>query len=342
MRPCSQQAADAAVAARDHGRATVQTQRLSSSDFSPPRPSSSAPNDCGRRLARAGPPGGRGRRAPRRCSPAAARDRQAIDKLKERQKAEHDAEWARKSQNTLDELALAVHRRGGALPHEYRSRDQPCRPAAGDDGAGARAGADAGDADQPTSFSTALAERDRPRTRPRDPRRRAATAATASATSTSSSLPAGTPYAAEITAAATANGIDPALLAGLVKQESGFNPNAGSGAGARGLTQLMPGTAAGLGVSNVLDPVQSLNGGAKYLKQQLDAFGGDVTKALAAYNAGPGAVQRFGGVPPYAETQNYVRIVQANAAAYRAGTTRLRPPPPPAPPARSPPRSRGP
>ena len=145
--------------------------------------------------------------------------------------------------------------------------------------------------------------------------------ATASATSTSSSLPAGTPYAAEITSAATANGIDPALLAGLVKQESGFNPNAGSGAGARGLTQLMPGTASGLGVSNVLDPVQSLNGGAKYLKQQLDAFGGDVTKALAAYNAGPGAVQRFGGVPPYSETQNYVRIVQANAAAYRAGTT---------------------
>ena len=148
-----------------------------------------------------------------------------------------------------------------------------------------------------------------------------ASTAPASATSTSSSLPAGTPYAAEITAAATANGVDPALLAGLVKQESSFNPNAGSGAGARGLTQLMPSTAAGLGVSNVLDPVQSLNGGAKYLKQQLDTFGGDVTKALAAYNAGPGAVQRFGGVPPYAETQNYVRIVQANAAAYRGGTS---------------------
>ena len=148
-----------------------------------------------------------------------------------------------------------------------------------------------------------------------------AATAPASATSTSSSLPAGTPYAAEITAAAQANGLDPALLAGLIKQESGFNPNAGSGAGARGLTQLMPGTAAGLGVSNVLDPVQSINGGAKYLKQQLDAFGGDTAKALAAYNAGPGAVQRFGGIPPYSETQNYVRIVQANAAAYRAGTT---------------------
>jgi soluble lytic murein transglycosylase-like protein len=136
-----------------------------------------------------------------------------------------------------------------------------------------------------------------------------------------SNLPAGTPYAAEITAAAQANGLDPALLAGLIKQESGFNPNAGSGAGARGLTQLMPGTARGLGVTNVLDPTQSINGGAKYLKQQLDAFGGDTVKALAAYNAGPGAVQRFGGIPPYAETQNYVRIVQANAAAYRAGTT---------------------
>jgi soluble lytic murein transglycosylase-like protein len=133
-----------------------------------------------------------------------------------------------------------------------------------------------------------------------------------------SELPTDVPYGAEITAAAKKYGLDPALLAGLVKQESGFNPNAGSPAGARGLTQLMPGTAAGLGVTNVLDPVQSLDGGAKYLRQQLDAFGGDVARALAAYNAGPGAVQRYGGVPPYAETQNYVRVVQANAAAYRA------------------------
>ena len=77
----------------------------------------------------------------------------------------------------------------------------------------------------------------------------------------------------------------------------------------------------------MLDPVQSINGGAKYLKQQLDAFGGDVAKALAAYNAGPGAVQRFGGIPPYSETQNYVRIVQANAASYRAGTTHSTPSP---------------
>jgi soluble lytic murein transglycosylase-like protein len=147
----------------------------------------------------------------------------------------------------------------------------------------------------------------------------AATTATAGlAVTGASELPADVPFGAEITAAAKKHGIDPALLAGLVKQESNFNPTAGSPAGARGLTQLMPGTAAGLGVGDVLDPIQNLDGGAKYLRQQLDAFGGDVTRALAAYNAGPGAVQRYGGVPPYAETQNYVRVVQANAAQYRA------------------------
>jgi soluble lytic murein transglycosylase-like protein len=149
----------------------------------------------------------------------------------------------------------------------------------------------------------------------------ATTGSTGSTGTTGGDLPSSVPYAAQITAAAKANGIDPALLAGLIKQESGFNPNAGSPAGARGLTQLMPSTAAGLGVSNVLDPAQSIQAGAKYLKQQLDTFGGDVTKALAAYNAGPGAVKRFGGVPPYAETQNYVRAVQANAAAFRSSTT---------------------
>jgi soluble lytic murein transglycosylase-like protein len=154
----------------------------------------------------------------------------------------------------------------------------------------------------------------------------AATGADATAASTAlastgvSELPADVPYGAQITAAAKKYGIDPALLAGLVKQESGFKADAGSPAGARGLTQLMPSTAVGLGVTNVLDPVQSLEGGAKYLRAQLDAFGGDVTRALAAYNAGPGAVKRFGGVPPYAETQNYVRAVQANAAAYRAAS----------------------
>jgi soluble lytic murein transglycosylase-like protein len=123
----------------------------------------------------------------------------------------------------------------------------------------------------------------------------------------------------QINAAAASNGIDPALLKGLVSQESGFNPNARSGAGALGLTQLMPGTAAGLGVTNPLDPAQSLQCGAKYLRQQLDRFGGDEKLALAAYNAGPGAVQKFGGVPPYAETQNYVTSVMSKAAAFRGG-----------------------
>jgi soluble lytic murein transglycosylase-like protein len=127
---------------------------------------------------------------------------------------------------------------------------------------------------------------------------------------------ANTPYAAEIDAAAAKYNVDPALLRGLIRQESNFNPNAGSPAGARGLTQLMPGTAAALGVDPSV-PAQAIEGGAKYLRQQLDKFGGDPAKALAAYNAGPGAVQRYGGVPPYAETQNYVRKVLAYAAEYR-------------------------
>jgi soluble lytic murein transglycosylase-like protein len=165
-----------------------------------------------------------------------------------------------------------------------------------------------------TAFSSQLASASAPTMTPAA----TATASTSLTSTGASELPADVPYRAEITAAAKKYGLDPALLAGLVKQESGFNPNAGSPAGARGLTQLMPGTAAGLGVTNVLDPAQSLDGGAKYLRQQLDAFGSDVARALAAYNAGPGAVKRYGGVPPYAETQNYVRAVQANAAAYRA------------------------
>ena len=136
----------------------------------------------------------------------------------------------------------------------------------------------------------------------------AAGATTAAPSGTTGSL-AGVPYGDEITAAARRNGVDPALLAGLVRQESNFNADAVSPAGARGLTQLMPATAAGLGVANPSDPVQALEGGARYLRRQLDAFGGDMTKALAAYNAGPGAVQRYDGIPPYAETQRYVSVV---------------------------------
>jgi soluble lytic murein transglycosylase-like protein len=149
-----------------------------------------------------------------------------------------------------------------------------------------------------------------------------ATAASTTPTATTGAAPAGaTPFAAEIDAAAARNGVDPALLRGLIRQESNFNPAAASPAGAHGLCQLMPATAAGLGVTNPSDPVQNIEGGAKYLKQQLDRFGGDVSKALAAYNAGPGAVQKYNGVPPYAETQNYVAKVTAYANEYRqAGT----------------------
>lgn len=125
------------------------------------------------------------------------------------------------------------------------------------------------------------------------------------------------PYDGLIVAAAQKHGLDPALLKGLIRAESNFDPNASSPAGAAGLVQLMPGTAASLGVTDRLDPAQSIDGGARYLRQQLDTFGGDVTLALAAYNAGPGAVQRYNGVPPYAETQAYVQKVQAYADEYR-------------------------
>ncbi|HZV72948.1 MAG TPA: lytic transglycosylase domain-containing protein [Conexibacter sp.] len=127
-----------------------------------------------------------------------------------------------------------------------------------------------------------------------------------------------TPYDGLVTASAQRYGVDPALLHGLIQQESGFDPSSTSGAGAVGLCQLMPGTAASLGVSNPLDPAQSIDGGARYLRQQLDAFGGDPSLALAAYNAGSGAVRRYGGVPPYAETQAYVQKVLGYANAYRS------------------------
>ena len=143
-----------------------------------------------------------------------------------------------------------------------------------------------------------------------------ATTDTTATAGTAAGPGASTPYAAEIDAAAAKYNVDPALLRGLIRQESNFNANATSPAGARGLTQLMPGTAAALGVDPSV-PAQAIEGGAKYLRQQLDRFGGDPAKALAAYNAGPGAVQRYGGVPPYAETQNYVRKVMGYAAEYR-------------------------
>ncbi len=111
--------------------------------------------------------------------------------------------------------------------------------------------------------------------------------------------------------------LNPAVLHGLIQQESGFDPSAESSAGAAGLTQLMPGTAASLGVANPLNPAESIEGGARYLSQLMAEFGGNTEDALAAYNAGPGAVRQYGGVPPYAETQSYVSKVLGYAEAYR-------------------------
>jgi hypothetical protein len=118
---------------------------------------------------------------------------------------------------------------------------------------------------------------------------------------------AGRPWAGAIDAAATTAGVDPRLLAAITQAESGFNPGALSSVGAVGLTQLMPGTASGLGVDPT-DPVANLDGGGRYLAGQLDSFG-RVDLAVAAYNAGPGAVRQAGGVPDYPETQAYVRRV---------------------------------
>lgn len=120
---------------------------------------------------------------------------------------------------------------------------------------------------------------------------------------------AGAELKAMVQAAAQRHGLDPRLFDALVQQESAYDPMARSHAGAMGLTQLMPGTARMLGVTDPFDPAQNLDGGARYLAQMLRQFDGDTRLALAAYNAGPGAVKRHGGIPPFRETQNYVRRI---------------------------------
>lgn len=119
-----------------------------------------------------------------------------------------------------------------------------------------------------------------------------------------------TAYAEEVMAAAALHGVDAALVRAVMHAESAFNPNAVSRAGAQGLMQLIPATASRFGVSDPFTPAQNIDGGVTYLAWLIKRFDGDLTKATAGYNAGEGAVDRFGGVPPYDETQRYVERVR--------------------------------
>ncbi|MCL4442766.1 MAG: lytic transglycosylase domain-containing protein [Actinobacteria bacterium] len=143
---------------------------------------------------------------------------------------------------------------------------------------------------------------------------------TSSGAVTSSLLNAGVPanLVPVFEQAAANNGISPIMLAAVSKVESGFDPSAVSSAGAEGIMQIMPSLAAEMGI-NAYDPVQAINAGAAILSSNLKMFGNSVPLALAAYNAGQGAVQQYGGVPPYPQTQNYVKMVEGVMSQMEAG-----------------------
>ncbi len=124
-------------------------------------------------------------------------------------------------------------------------------------------------------------------------------------------------YEPIIESLSTEYGVDKSLVKAVIHAESGYNPNAVSPKGAAGLMQLMPETARGLKVNNSFDPRENIRGGVRYLRFLLDTFRGDVPLALAAYNAGLSKVSRYGGIPPYAETQNYVSRVLSYQKTYQ-------------------------